>query len=990
MEDVKKEDKMSVRKNVGITMLCVCFALLIFSIFGIIGGLKAFLLGAFGFMLYPLLVLLCILSVALIKGMKLVYPPRYLVYLGLCFFFFICVLHICFTGFGSASQMSYGEYLSAVYSQRFTPGGVLVGVFTFPLIKLLHAIAGIVIYGIALIICIYFVTSFVESVRQKRQASSPKERYKGFDETISAVEFDKLFNYEEEKTEEKAKPIEMPHKIVQEESIFVKDEEEGEIEDDEVTKAKERLGLTAAQEENEEKEENIKNAEQRLFSTSNQDEWQNRGMNKIGKYVYEEEKVEKRSNPILERNKEYLSTLYSIQSERDNPIINAEDYDDYKRKMQEFNERKNVIDREENWEKPHNKENDLSLDIEPRRENDKFRITDEYSADSLGIERDKRDDDFYGRQREINRVDANNTFSTDEHSRDYDIEDDDFITDDGEDDDIDYIRPQSFEEKNNEEYKSEFEIKHDYRTDESSNDLSGSLNNTFKLNTAPRNFNFEVINGPVEEHTEPDFSYSSSYVRPPIDLLNVYQPKIDASENVERNIEALERVLEEFGVPAKVEDVRRGAAVTRYELRMPVGITVRKVEAHASDIALALAARSSIRIEAPIKGKSAVGIEVPNNSVDTVGLRDVICSDEFMSSKNPLNFALGKDVDGNVKCCNLAKMPHLLVAGSTNSGKSVCLNTLIVSLIYHTSPEDLRIILVDPKQVEFTIYNNLPHMLLPKAVVDAKKVMNTFDWLVGEMERRYTIFRDNLVRDLGEYNRLPDVMSKKLPKLPSIVLIVDELADLVVTLNRKELDERIIRLTQKARAAGIHIILATQRPSVDIITGVIKVNLPSRIAFAVTSSVDSKTILGTGGAENLLGRGDMLYSPCDGEPVRVQGAFVDTSEVKAVVEFIKSHNESHFDENIAKAINGESAPQGGGSYNASAQVDSLMQDALKVVIENGQASSSMLQRRFAIGFQRASKIIDQMEMAGFISPSDGSKARTVYITMDDYNKLYGG
>lgn len=1003
MEEIKKEDIRKTKKNIGITMLCVSSVLFIFSTFEFIYGIKAFLLGVFGFMLYPLLVLLAIFGVALIMGMKFVYSPRYLIYLGLCFFFFVCVLHIIFTGFNGTSSMTYGEYLSAVYHQMYTPGGLLVGLFTFPLVKLLHAIAGIVIYGIALIICMYFVANYIENVKAKKLKSMPKEKYKGYEETASAVQFDKLFDYEEEKKVEAVKEESEiasfqsnSHKIAEEESIFVQDEEKEDVAN-EVSLAREKLGLKSVRDLPEDSLVKGVDAEEKLFAKPKEEEWQMRGMksSKPSKYVYEEpKKEEKKLNPLMEKNKEYLSSLYSVQSERDNPIINAEDYEDYKRKMQEFNERRSMANREQERSEALHSSSNFSMDIEPKREESGVRFAEREAGSA-------HNNHVIGEFNSSSEV-LGRDFSEIEDRHDFKGEDSDFITEDvEEDDDIDFIKPQPFEIKQppHEEEKSsdvdsytEEELKKDYHTDDSASDLSGSLNNTFKLNTTPRNFNYEIINGPApQKEIEPNFEYGN-YVRPPIDLLKTYLNEGDTGADIPQKIEALESVLESFNIPAKVENVTRGAAVTRFELHMPMGITVKRVEAHAQDITLALAASKDVRIEAPIKGKSAVGIEVPNAKVDIVGLKDIIESPQFVNSRSPLLFALGKDVDGSVRCCNLDKMPHLLVAGSTNSGKSSCLNSLLISMIYHTTPSDLRLVLVDPKQVEFTTFNGLPHLLTPNTITDMKKVIPALDWIINEMERRYALLRDNRVKNLEEYNEMDDVKLGKKQKLPYIVLIVDEFADVILTVNRKEFEERIQRIAQKARAAGIHLILATQRPSVDVISGVIKTNLPSQIAFAVTRATDSVTILGQGGAENLLGRGDMLYAPIGGEPVRVQGSWISTQEINDVVDFVKDHNPGVYDENIVKAINNTGgAPQGGGGgYNATPQIDPLMPEVLRAAIESGQVSASMLQRKFAIGFQRASKIVDQMEQAGFISPSDGSKPRTVYITMEDYNKMYGG
>ena len=482
-----------------------------------------------------------------------------------------------------------------------------------------------------------------------------------------------------------------------------------------------------------------------------------------------------------------------------------------------------------------------------------------------------------------------------------------------------------------------------------------------------------------------------SYIRPPLDLLDTVSVDLSTlNEDVVGKREKLENVLEQFNIPAKVIGVVVGPAVTRYELEMPPGITVKKVTAHADDIALALASKGGIRIEAPIPGKSAVGIEVPNEKIATVGLKEVINSKEFYSNKNPLAFALGKDIAGNIRLCNLAKMPHLLVAGATNSGKSVCLNGILISLIYKTSPEDLRFILIDPKRVEFSMYNGLPHLMLPNVITEADKAINAFNWAINEMERRFGLFQETRARNLEEYNNLPEVISGEKKKLPMIIIMVDELADLIMC-NKKEIEEKIMRLAQKARAAGIHLILATQRPSVDVITGTIKANFPSRIAFSVTSFQDSRTILDQGGAENLLGRGDMLYAPVDAaEPSRIQGAYVSGEEVYKVVEFVKDNNPGDFDEEVeSKILTVHKTGGGAEGDDDGAGYDPLLPQALKMFIQNGQASISVIQRRFLVGYPRAARIVDQMEKANYISPQDGSKPRSVYLTMEQFEQILG-
>ena len=484
------------------------------------------------------------------------------------------------------------------------------------------------------------------------------------------------------------------------------------------------------------------------------------------------------------------------------------------------------------------------------------------------------------------------------------------------------------------------------------------------------------------------------YVAPPVNLLKYMENTSKISEEeLQENVVRLEQVLEDFKVPAKVNNVQVGPAVTRYELTMPRGISVNKIVQMSDDIAMTLASNGAIRVEAPIPGKNSVGIEVPNNQITPVSLRELIDSNEFKVRANPLSFVLGKDINGDIIFCNLDKMPHLLVAGSTGSGKSVCLNTMLLSMCYKSGPQDLRLILVDPKMVEFSTYSGLPHLLIPEVITGKEMTINALDWAIKEMERRYALFAKNHVVNINEFNKGDAVRSKREQKLPFIVIVVDELADLMLEA-KKEIEDRIAKLAAKARAAGIHLVLATQRPSVDVITGTVKANLPSRVAFALTNFMDSKTVLDGGGAEKLLGKGDMLFKPQDKpEPRRVQGAFVSNEEISKVVEFIKEHNKPVYDEDTGKAIKSPYKDNGGGGASQTGgdkqEFDPVLKDALYMFIEAKQASGSMISRRYSVGFNRAGRIMDQMFQAGFIGPPDGSKPRQVLITMDEYNAIFG-
>ena len=493
----------------------------------------------------------------------------------------------------------------------------------------------------------------------------------------------------------------------------------------------------------------------------------------------------------------------------------------------------------------------------------------------------------------------------------------------------------------------------------------------------------------VKEHKQAINSKNKyNYIRPPYELLTTLSSIPNLSqERFEEKAHKIELKLEEFKISAKCVAISRGPAITRYEFEMPQGISVNKITNYSNDIAMVLEAKKAIRIEAPIPGKNAFGIEVPNDKIDIIGLRDLVNSDDFLNSKSPLTFALGKDLTNRTIVADISKLVHTLIAGSTGSGKSVCLNAIIVSLIYKSSPMDVRIILIDPKYVEFNIYEKLPHLLLPNIITEPNHAVNALTWVVEEMERRNRLFGQNYVRNIDEYNEMPEVLDGTFVKIPRIVVIVDELADLMLNA-RKEIEEKILKLSQKARSSGIHLILATQRPSVDIITGTIKANLPSRIAFSLTNYNDSKTIIDQGGAEKLLGRGDMLYLPRDiSEPIRLLAPYISQPEVASIVDYVKKYNPANFDKEIQEAILIEKSDIDNLGFDATS--DEYFVPALRMAIEQQQASTSFFQRRFSIGFNRASRIVEQMESLGYISKAEGSKPRIIFITMEEFIRQYG-
>lgn len=473
------------------------------------------------------------------------------------------------------------------------------------------------------------------------------------------------------------------------------------------------------------------------------------------------------------------------------------------------------------------------------------------------------------------------------------------------------------------------------------------------------------------------------YIIPPVSILQAGKQADtkDVSGELKMNAERLIDTLHSFNVDASITDISRGPTVTRYELKPAAGIRISKITNLSDDIALNLAA-THVRIEAPIPGKAAVGIEVPNTVKNSVSMRELIDTPEFYEEKSKLSAGLGKDIAGKCVYCDVSKMPHLLIAGTTGSGKSVCMNSIIVSILYRAKPDEVKFLMIDPKQVEFSKYIGIPHLLVP-VVTDPRKAAGALGWAVSEMLQRYNKFSETGVRDIEGYNKYVSKHEDMEP-MPKICIFIDELADLMMAAP-KEVEDSICRLAQMARAAGMHLVIATQRPSVDVITGLIKANISSRIALTVSSQIDSRTILDASGAEKLLGRGDMLYNPIGAsKPIRVQGCFISDEEVEELCNFIKQQGETEYDEAIQKEIEEKAvtdkkanAFEDGAEENV---YDQLFEKAAEVVMETGQASTSFLQRKLSVGYARGAKIIDQLQEYGVIGPAEGSKPRKVLMT----------
>ena len=890
--------------------------------------IKNFLLGIIGISAYPTILLAIFLCCVGLGKTKYEVNKKYVVFLSFALFFVLMIIHLILTS--RLELNSYTQYLADTYKLKTSGAGLIMSLFTYFMKKYLTVVG-------AYIFSIILLTVFIGLILDSRQANQlPKEEIK----TKSKFDFSGMID-----GEVKQEPVEITLKHKQDNL--------------KKTIAKQKLGMD--------------NSSSTIISSSMRLE-------------------DIPDTPVKYKSKrEYILTP---------PEIVIPEYE--KPKTETFIRKENTI-------RPENIKTSNSDDIF-------ISDTDDFYKDAKIIE--GKDIDSNNKIQEIKTIKSNwqqnsSNFEQETKNNSNDLE-------------IPYYNPlnkandsenetstwkqnvkQLFDDEidNVEEYEEDFEdVGEEFEQSDIQNYEQKTTNQDFKLpstntsevvrsstfSTEPNIYTKEIVEEKKEENPlgRPKKQHPE-YVKPPVELLEyIENPDVVTDEECAENIERLERVLEDFKINAKVKAVQVGPAVTRYEIGMPQGVSVKKVQFHADDIAMALASNGSIRIEAPIPGKNAVGIEVPNRTVMGVSLREMIESLDFQKRINPMSFVLGKDINGSIQFCNLDKMPHLLVAGSTGSGKSVCLNTMLISMIYKSSPEDVRLILIDPKTVEFSTYARIPHLLTPEIITTKEQTINALNWAIKEMEARYGLLQRNQVVNIKEYNNLDIVKNGEVEKLPYIVIIIDELGDLMIEAKR-EMEERIMKLAQKSRAAGIHLVIATQRPSVDVITGTIKANLPSRIAFALTNFADSKTVLDMGGAEKLLGKGDMLFKPSDlPEPRRVQGAYISNKEIASVVKFIKDNNPADFDADAQKDIN-QSAEQTVKTANGeSVSFDPVLKDALRFFIQANQASITLVQRRFGVGYARAARIIDQMEQNGFISPADGSKARQVLISLEEYNLIF--
>lgn len=951
----------------GWVLIFVCSFIFLFSATSLVPFLKAFFLGIFGIFVYPLSVLGFIISLALLNNKKYVMPKKYAIFLILSLILFLSILQLIIIGLPAGK--SYGEYIALNYTKKVTAGGMLIGFLPSSLMYLMGPVATYILFTIGLITSVAFFVEAVVSLKKMEKKSAPVRLQ------IKEKEVQRPFNPRKEKLE---KSDIRNSKINKPKTPQISVMLDGNLEEEKQRElsAREKLGLVGngAYQIN-------KPQEKKLVLPKDEDDGKIPDGMSVRDYLLHSPKINmERYMESVRRTRPSMQQQVVVNQNATQVTSNALE-NEIKKNIEQLKEEETPIVGSENVVKdelyggslPDVKPEEITneaeeiiratvLEEKKEREDDYKNFIDLDDDDNVASE-DKEDDSVKAeevamQEDEAPDINDNNTFSRG-------------------------LERRELPERAELPERRELERRDFSRNTETSPKEESEFSRRRGFDEIDRRKNMVQTSQTKEERIVP-----YKYTRPSIDLIQTRSDDLSMfNEEIPMKRVALENALENFGVPAKVQNVVIGPTVTRYEIEMPEGISVKKVLSLDADIAYALSAKGEIRIEAPIPGRSIVGIEVPNSKVAKVSIKDVLQSKEFTLSPSPLTFALGKDITGNVKVCNLQKMPHLLVAGTTGSGKSVCLNSIITSILYKSSPDEVKFIMIDPKQVELSMYEGLPHMVIPRVITDPTKAVNALGWAVDEMERRFNLISEERVRNIDEYNKTEKVLQNRVKKMPYIVIIFDEFADFMAVA-KNEIEDKIRRLAGKARAAGIHLILATQRPSTDVVTGTLKANLPARIAFKVAGRVDSEVIMGATGAEKLLGYGDMLYKPADSAPVRIQGCFIDTPETKEIVNFITANNEEIFDEEAFNAINNP-----GKNTNANGEtkdgVDPLLPQALKICIDNGVASSTMVQRKLSIGYPRAARIIDQMEERGYISSAEGSKQRAVYISIEEFYSIFG-
>ncbi len=932
-EDKKpKQKKTDYQKIVGCFLVGFSIVCLFCLITHFVPFIKSFLLGIAGLFCYPFFITLMAVGFALVGHKRYIMPKKYGIFLSLSV---ICVLSIIQLILVQNNNLTFWQFLAASYTKKLTAGGILLSVVVAPVLYVLNRLGAYIVF---IALSLVFIALTVDYIHYLGKNENLKNAIKISQEQSEPIQKQTVTVRELENNLKKSRAVSNMSEQKKPEKVKLTLDAKQEAETTEES-AKRKLGLLASSRQDEEDNsryfKQTQPSEQKTYASTKEYLLSGYKEHDLNNYRNKQlDKIQKQFTSLKEKATTQKSTTPAQETASSTVLpskVIHENVGPVFQPEQPFTGGKSMIGEPET----------VSI------------------VSSLP---------------KLNIFDNTNNLTHSTNNED--------------------------QAQNNMQLEAKNEISTQDET--SSMDVNNFANNVLKsLNNDNQRTNYKSPNELFKEEPPKEIEPIKpkpvlNYVKPPIDLLTTESMDLSlVSQDVVMKREELEIALDTFGIPAKVIGVVIGPAVTRYELEMPAGVSIKRLLALQEDIAYNLSSNGDIRIEAPIPGRRAVGIEVPNEKIATVGLRDIIMSPEFMESKSNLSIALGKDISGAVKTFSLIKIPHLLIAGTTGSGKSVCINAIILSLIYRYSPDEVKFILIDPKRVEFSMYNNLPHLLMPNVITDSEKALNALSWCVDEMERRFIVFSNARVKNLEEYNNSEEVLEGRAEKLPYIIFIIDELADLLMTA-KKDAEDYICRILQKARAAGIHMILATQRPSVDIVTGKIKANLSARICFALMTFADSKTVLDQAGADKLLGKGDMLFLSSDtGVPKRIQGCFVTTKEIDDVVNFVKENNGDYeFDikteQSILNPAKKDVVSQIDGDRASSDGFDALMPQVLKLVIDNGHASISMIQRKFLVGYPRAARIIDQMEEAGYISPSDGgTKVRSVYITKEEYDNLYG-
>ena len=1005
----------SVKKTTGIIMIAVGFLCFILGIIPTLFGIGNFFLGVFGIIFYPLMLFICLVGIAFTMNLKYNFDRKFIVYLFSSMIFVCCLLHTIFTSNILMEKFNtfdnFGAYLSSCFNMQYgiTVGGVI---FALP-IYILRCLFGLgATYVIFAVLSTLFIGLFLDYIIERKNEkirNIKKTTNKGINK-YSAEESKSVFDQAKyiEELDEKLNSSKS-----EEQDLFENQTEEENKEQTTGTyEFNEILGVNKTRENDEDYTAAYKTLYgDTLNNTDNQDVEKEEVKNDF------EESRPKSAQEVLFGDKPAIPNIF----DRDPSERNAWRRQ-YSSQTLRYNEEQN---QEKQEEKPNE---DLAFEKDDglvktswgtyrptanirNSTIDQNKIEKDESVESENINQETADRpirNIFGSDENINLQQTRNV-SRVNRDRNQNVNTISRINQEEQTDKLSEVEENA--EFGSRLSRADRRVRgNDLLADASALGIkfkevdSGANNNQLNQNVFAEKQAEENVFETRKQENKPEKREQASFVSqlnrkynaPPTSLLSlIKEEKEDHSAEYKQKSEILETTLDTFKIPAKVINVVRGPKVTRYELSMPIGIPVSRVLSSERDMTMALAAKNGICIEAPIPGKNAFGVEVANDTSTTVGLRELIESPIFQNFKGDLPVAIGKNISGEIIVKSLSKMVHLLVAGSTGSGKSVFLHSLIMSLMYRHSPEELRFIMIDPKRVEFAMYNRMPHLMLPEVVSDTSKAINALNWAVKEMERRYQLLVDNGCQKIDQYNNLDKVKKGEERKLPYLVIVVDELAELM-GVAKKDVEGKIQRITQLGRASGIHMVVATQRPSVDIVTGVIKNNMPTRIAFSLSSAVDSRTILDEVGAEKLLGQGDMLYGGQDSnQKIRLQAAFVPDNEIRATIQYIKDNNISEYDEEIQKEIYAEPEQEEEESGKASVggaserQMDELMPQALKLVMKNGKASISMIQRRFQVGYARAARIIDQMETQGFIDGGLGNKPRDIKITIQEYNELFG-